>query len=56
MKKTCPIFGVECCEEKCAWYSETYDECSVKSMGESLTTFASLSEDDEINVRIVNDD
>ncbi len=56
MKKTCPLSGIECSEEKCGWYSQTYNECSVLSAGEAFTVLTSLAEDEEINIRVKADD
>lgn len=34
MKKTCPLLNVECRRERCAFYSEKYEECSILLLAE----------------------
>ncbi|MGH2331781.1 hypothetical protein [Thermoanaerobacter mathranii] len=34
MRKTCPLLNVECRRERCAFYSEKYEECSILLLAE----------------------
>ena len=55
-KKICPISGCQC-KEDCGWYSETYEECAIKSIGDSVTKLSSLAYDDGgMCIRMCEDD
>lgn len=47
----CPITQNKCSKKLCSWYSESYENCSVKLIGESLTDISVLAENDGIVIQ-----
>lgn len=51
----CPILKVECMKKTCAWYSGSYEACSVLLTGESLSEISVTAEDKGVKVILDGD-
>lgn len=56
-KKKCPFMnGLDCMELECACFDETYTECTVFTIGNSLANLFSMLDNKKVSVGVFNDD
>lgn len=46
MRKYCPMLKIDCIEERCALYSNVWEECAIFSLGDSIANLLVVLEDD----------